>query len=154
GSQWQGGGAGGGAGLFDAVAVCNGHHQSPRWPAALPGQAGLRIPLIHSQTYRTPQYPIATTGKSIPAVGTGNSACDIAAEVSRTARQVYLSTRSGGWVFPRRLRGKPVDMADYESRFHKLWMRPWLAKLLDGYLMQRVRQRYFGPEGNLKRYGL
>jgi hypothetical protein len=45
-------------------------------------------------------------------------------------------------------------MADYESRFHKLWMRPWLAKLLDGYLMQRVRQRYFGPEGNLKRYGL
>jgi cation diffusion facilitator CzcD-associated flavoprotein CzcO len=44
-------------------------------------------------------------------VGIGNSAVDIASELSRkgVAEQVFISTRSGAWVMPKYIFGKPAD---------------------------------------------
>ena len=46
--------------------------------------------------------------------GIGNSSGDISVELSRHAKQVYLSTRRGSWVFPRmRSGGYPSDLYKY-----------------------------------------
>jgi cation diffusion facilitator CzcD-associated flavoprotein CzcO len=49
--------------------------------------------------------------KRVLVVGIGNSAVDIASEVSRkgVAAKTFLSTRSGAWVMPKYIFGKPVD---------------------------------------------
>ena len=50
-------------------------------------------------------------GKRVVLVGLGNSAVDIADELSHSgiARQIYLSVRRGAWILPKRILGRPID---------------------------------------------
>ncbi|CAP25130.1 Protein CBG04431 [Caenorhabditis briggsae] len=49
--------------------------------------------------------------KTVVVIGIGNSGGDVAVELSRIAKQVYLVTRRGTWVFNRIFDyGKPIDM--------------------------------------------
>lgn len=45
---------------------------------------------------------ISIAGKRVLIIGLGNSAADIAADVSNVATHTSLSTRSGAWVVSRR----------------------------------------------------
>ncbi|KAL1769631.1 hypothetical protein HispidOSU_001722 [Sigmodon hispidus] len=85
--------------VFDAVMVCTGQFLSPHLPLeSFPGIHKFKGQILHSQEYRIPD---AFQGKRILVVGLGNSGGDIAVELSRTAAQVFLSTRTGAWVISR-----------------------------------------------------
>jgi hypothetical protein len=58
---------------------------------------------MHSQTYRDAGF---ATDKRVVVVGMGNSAMDIAVEVSDVARQTYLVARSGVHLVPKHMFGK------------------------------------------------
>jgi dimethylaniline monooxygenase (N-oxide forming) len=112
---------------FDALVVANGHHWDPRWPdPPYPGE--FHGPQIHSHEYLNPREPVDFHGKHVLVVGMGNSAMDIACELSRPglSERLYLSARHGVWVLPKYLFGVPM------SRLGMLpyWV-PWrLASLL------------------------
>jgi hypothetical protein len=93
---------------FDALVVCNGHHWDPRYPD-FPGTFDGET--IHSHHYIDTREPIDMHDKRVLVVGIGNSAVDIASEVSRkgVAERTFLSTRSGAWVMPKYVFGRPAD---------------------------------------------
>lgn len=93
---------------FDALVVCNGHHWDPRF-ADFPGE--FTGEMIHSHAYIDPWNPLNLMDKRILVVGLGNSAADIAVEVSSKAmrNEVMISTRSGAWIVPKYIAGKPAD---------------------------------------------
>jgi Flavin-binding monooxygenase-like len=89
-----------------AVVVANGHHWDPCWPE-LPGTT--TATMMHARDYRTPA-PFA--GRRVLVIGAGQSAVEIALEVSRVAARTLVSVRSGTHVLPRRLFGRPLDFLD------------------------------------------
>ena len=93
---------------FDVLVVCNGHHWDPSYPD-FPGS--FEGPAIHSHHYIDPSEPLPLEGKRVLVVGIGNSAVDIVSELSRkgVAERVFISTRSGAWVIPKYVLGRPVD---------------------------------------------
>jgi hypothetical protein len=93
---------------FDALLVCNGHHWDPSYPS-FPGS--FDGPQIHSHDYIDPSTPLDMYGKRVLVVGIGNSAVDIVSELARktVSDTVFLSTRSGAYVVPKYIFGKPVD---------------------------------------------
>jgi hypothetical protein len=95
---------------YDSVIVCNGHHWSPRLPnPVFPGNFdGLEM---HSHGYVDPAAPHDLRGKRVLVVGFGNSAMDIACELSQrgVSKKVVVSTRRGGYVVPHYFLGKPSD---------------------------------------------
>ncbi|HEY2140914.1 MAG TPA: NAD(P)-binding domain-containing protein [Solirubrobacteraceae bacterium] len=98
----------GGRESFDALLVCNGHHWDPRYPD-FPGS--FDGPELHSHDYVDPSTPLDLYGKRVLVVGIGNSAVDIVSELARktVSDTVFLSTRSGAYVVPKYVFGKPVD---------------------------------------------
>jgi dimethylaniline monooxygenase (N-oxide forming) len=96
--------------LFDALVVANGHHWDPRWPEPpYPGE--FHGQQIHSHAYLNPLEPLDFHGKRVLVVGMGNSAMDIACELSRPgiAERLYLSARHGVWILPKYLFGIPMS---------------------------------------------
>lgn len=94
---------------FDAIVVANGHHFSPLLPQRS-SYENFRGHILHSYDYRSPDEPVALAGKSVVVVGMGNSAMDIACELSRLhPTRVIVSARRGAWVMPKYLRGRPID---------------------------------------------
>ncbi|XP_055924494.1 flavin-containing monooxygenase 5-like [Argiope bruennichi] len=83
--------------IFDGVMLCNGHHACPRMPQ-FPGQSDFLGPVIHSQSLKVPDD---FKDLNVLVVGIGNSGVDAAVELSNVAKQVYLSTRTGSWIFAR-----------------------------------------------------
>lgn len=92
---------------YTEVVVANGHHWDPRLPGpAVPGAEEFGGSALHSHDYRSPE---AYTGRRVLVIGMGNSACEIAAEISRTAARTFLSAREATHVFPKMLLGRPAD---------------------------------------------
>ncbi len=102
--------------LYHAVVVCNGHHWQPRWPT-FPGTFNGDI--SHSHTYRDPQSYL---NRRVLVVGIGNSATDIACEVSRLAARTYLATRRSAYIIPRYLLGRPTDKWLYPAFTYLPWV--------------------------------
>ena len=93
---------------FDLLVVANGHHWDPRtadFPGEFTGES------IHSHHYIDPSDPLDFKQKRILVVGIGNSAADIAVELSSRSLQneVTLSTRSSAWIVPKYMGGLPAD---------------------------------------------
>lgn len=94
--------------IFDALAVCNGHHWQPRMPQLKGTFTG---ELLHSHNVkRFSRFK----DKRVLVIGGGNSACDVAVESSRVAASVDLSWRRGYWVAPKFLMGKPADVFSHK----------------------------------------
>lgn len=94
---------------YQHLIVANGHHWAPSWPKpAMPGNFdGL---VMHSHSYMSPFDPVDFSGKKIVILGTGNSAMDIACELSQPSFEntVYLSIRNTPWILPRYVFGRPI----------------------------------------------
>jgi cation diffusion facilitator CzcD-associated flavoprotein CzcO len=91
--------------LYRAVLVANGHHWSPHWPQP-PFSGTFSGKVMHSHDYRTPED---LEDKRVLIVGFGNSAMDIAVELSRIAPRTILSVRRGFHVVPKRICGRTSD---------------------------------------------
>jgi len=93
---------------YTDLVVANGHHWSPSLPD-YPGQFdGV---LMHSHAYVNPFEPVEMRGKTVIVVGMGNSAMDIASELSNRwmAEKLYVSARRGVWVLPKYRNGVAAD---------------------------------------------
>jgi cation diffusion facilitator CzcD-associated flavoprotein CzcO len=115
--------------LFDALVVCTGHHWDPSYPE-FAGQFDGET--LHSHHYIDPTEPLDLVGKRVLVVGIGNSAVDITSELSRkgVADQVFISTRSGAWVVPKYVFGRPADQVFKTNPRLPLGLQRRFARLL------------------------
>jgi dimethylaniline monooxygenase (N-oxide forming) len=90
---------------FNGVIVASGLYHAPVYPQS-PGSETFQGHILHSADY---QGPAGFEGKHVVLAGVGASGADIAAEVSRVAAQVDISTRSGVWFLPHSIGGLPYD---------------------------------------------
>ncbi|HEX6581357.1 MAG TPA: NAD(P)-binding domain-containing protein [Actinomycetota bacterium] len=106
---------------FRAAVVATGLHWCPKRPEH-PGRFFGAV--SHSHDYRVPE-PFARS--RVLVVGGGQSAAEIAVEVSLVATRTYLSVRRGYHVLPRRIGGSPYDASDIPPFNRMPW---WLMNLL------------------------
>ena len=103
---------------YDALVVANGHHREPRWPdPPFPGDFSGRQ--MHAHDY---VGPAGFEGQSVVVLGMGNSAMDIAVELSSVAKNVYLASRRGAHIVPKFALGQPIDT------FNSGLPVPWAVK--------------------------
>jgi len=89
----------------DVLLVCTGHHSDPvipRYPGVFPGTT------LHSHSFKT---ALPFRGQRVLVVGAGNSACDVAVDISRVAARTAISMRHGQHIIPKIVFGMPVDVA-------------------------------------------
>ncbi|OBF56206.1 flavin-containing monooxygenase [Mycolicibacterium monacense] len=99
----------------DAVVIATGNYHTPALPA-WPGMEGYTGDLLHSADYRNP-WPFA--GRDVLVVGSGNSATDIALQLSdEVAGRVRLAVREPPHLMPRSAAGIPVDA--FSAAFSRL----------------------------------
>ncbi len=127
--------------LYEALVVANGHHWDPRTPE-YPGE--FDGDMLHSHTYRSPFEPVDMRGKNVIVVGMGNSALDIASELSHRsiAKHVWVSARRGVWVLTKYRGGKPAD---------KMMMPMWIPKRI---ALRIARKNIKKQLGTMESYGL
>ncbi|XP_078417718.1 flavin-containing monooxygenase 5-like isoform X3 [Cetorhinus maximus] len=105
--------------IFDAILICTGHHVNPHLPLdSFPGIEKFKGQYMHSKEYKG---PLMFEGKRVVIIGIGNSGGDLAVEISRHAKQVFLSTRRGAWIVNRvGYRGLPGDV-QFNRRINVFW---------------------------------
>jgi len=82
------------------------------------GDSEFKGQIIHSHDYRDPR---GYEEKRVVVVGIGNSGGDVAVELGKVAKQVYLSTRRGSWIIHRVWdNGLPLDANFSRFRFYYL----------------------------------
>ncbi|MBW8750386.1 MAG: NAD(P)/FAD-dependent oxidoreductase, partial [Propionibacteriales bacterium] len=95
---------------YTDLVVANGHHWRPRLPEWADPEA-FAGDLLHSHAYVNPFEPVEIRGRTVVVVGMGNSAMDIASELSSPwmAKKLYVSARRGVWVLPKYRNGVAAD---------------------------------------------
>ncbi len=88
----------------DHLIVASGHHRIPFTPELEGSFEGRQL---HSGEYRAPR---GFEGQRVLVVGAGNSACDIAAALSRVSDHVSLSLRTPQYIVPKTVFGRPMDI--------------------------------------------
>lgn len=122
---------------FDYLFIANGHHSVPRHPEFKDNFTGR---YLHSHSYKTNK---SFKDERVLVVGSGNSGCDCAVEISRVASKVAISMRRPHYIIPKFFLGKPTDTFA-ESL---LWMPKMIKKLL-----QRITLKI--QVGSYTSYGL
>lgn len=89
---------------YQGVIVANGHHWDPKRPA-YPGTFSGET--IHTHDLKTTEK---LRGKRVLVVGAGNSGCDIAAEATHCAAEVFHSMRRSYHFLPKFMFGRPIDV--------------------------------------------
>ncbi|XP_029790872.1 dimethylaniline monooxygenase [N-oxide-forming] 4 [Suricata suricatta] len=133
--------------VFDAVMVCTGHFSNPHLPLeSFPGIHKFKGQILHSQEYRSPE---GFQGKRVLVIGLGNTGGDIAVELSRTAAQVLLSTRTGTWVAYRCSDGGyPLNMV-----FTRRYLN-FMAQVLPSCVQNWIQEKQMNKRFNHENYGL
>ncbi|EJW85135.1 hypothetical protein WUBG_03956, partial [Wuchereria bancrofti] len=131
---------------FEGILLCCGHHTIPYWPEPFPGQDKFRGEIIHSHDYREP-FPYIN--KTVVLIGIGNSSGDIAVDLSRISKEVYISTRSGTWVIGRTWdKGEPIDLV-FVSRCMQT-----VTKIVPSWLVNKSYEKKLNLQFDHGRYGL
>jgi cation diffusion facilitator CzcD-associated flavoprotein CzcO len=126
---------------YEMLFVCNGHHWDPKipdYPGTFDGAH------FHAHDYRTPYDPVDLRGKRVVVVGMGNSAMDLASELSQRhlAARLIVAARRGVWVLPKMVAGRPLDKSGVPT---------WLPRKLGKVLARRAIRRMVG---RMEDYGL
>ena len=103
-NRWQLSLSDGSQETFDYLLTANGHHHHPRHPEEV--RKGFTGRYLHSHDYK---HNRSFRGERVLVIGSGNSGCDCAVEVSRLARSTDISIRSARYIIPKFFLGKPVD---------------------------------------------
>lgn len=117
---------------FDYLLVANGHHWDPYIPT-YPGEFDGE--LLHSHQYKKASV---YRNKRVLVIGGGNSACDVAVEISRVSPCSYISMRRGYHIFPKFILGKPTDVAVAKIQ----WMPSWLRQRVISLVVRGLQGRY------------
>lgn len=131
--------------IFDAVLLCTGIVQQPNVPL-YEGEEKFRGTIRHSCSYKTsnPYH-----NRNVLIVGIGNTAADIAVDLSQHAKQVHLSIRDGSWCFGRSiLFGLPKDMI-LMTRFVN-----FIVSLIGKRIFSSLLQILLNLKFDHRRYGL
>lgn len=154
---------GGEAREYSSIVVATGQYTSPHLPhASIPGDFSGEH--LHVFDYLDAAAPVDLRDKRVVVVGLGSSAAEVAAElcnpdaIAGTASQVILSTRSGRWVLPKVINGKPLDSGSP----HPSARLPAIVRALPGnsgrWLMRRALSKalrsHFASLGGAKVLGL
>ncbi|XP_069555235.1 flavin-containing monooxygenase 5-like [Brachyistius frenatus] len=135
--------------IFDAVLICTGHHCHPNMPLQdFPGIDTFRGKYLHSRDYKTSEE---WRNKKVLVIGIGNSGGDIAVELSRVTKQLYLSTRRGAWILNRvGNKGLPLDFAfnRIHTVFKKILPFGFLCSLGESQLNQRFDHALYNLKPN------
>ncbi|XP_053335964.1 flavin-containing monooxygenase 5-like [Clarias gariepinus] len=133
--------------VFDGVLVCSGSCTHPFTPrSAFPGIDTFPGKCFHSWEYKDPH---SFHGKRVVVIGSGNSAGDIAVEISRVAEKTFLSMRDGAWVVSRlATSGMPFDMST-NNRLVSILMQVFPHALLNWAVERVYNEKY-----DHKLYGL
>ncbi|CAD7674570.1 unnamed protein product [Nyctereutes procyonoides] len=133
--------------VFDAVMVCTGHFLNPHLPLeSFPGIHNFTGQILHSQEYRSPE---GFQGKRVLVIGLGNTGGDVAVELSRTAAQVLLSTRTGAWVICRSSEwGYPYNMVVTRRCLN------FIAQVLPSCVLNWIQEKKMNKRFNHEHYGL
>ena len=123
------------------LVVANGHNEEAKWPdPPYPGEFEGRQ--LHALDYAEAEE---FRDQNVLVVGMGNSAMDIATDISLVADRTYLSARHGTWVIPKRLLGQPADQI----------IKPWVAVHVPWRIRQPLSQFLLRlTVGPPERYGL
>ncbi|CAJ0919584.1 unnamed protein product [Ranitomeya imitator] len=146
--------------VFDAVLVCSGHHTEAHIPLqTFPAenetemcysQQELKSSKDNTFTAEIIKNPEQFKGKRVIVIGIGNSGGDIAVELSRTASQVFLSTRRGSWIINRVSDyGYPVDML-HHTRFFNALQHSAPNFLVNHFAESKLNQRFDHANYGLK----
>jgi hypothetical protein len=109
--------------FFDFLLVANGHHSVPRHPE-LPGNFSGTY--LHAHAYKT-NKPFRD--QKVLVVGSGNSGCDCAVEISRVASRVSISMRRPHYIIPKFFLGKPTDTFNQGLSRLPRFLVDWVHKL-------------------------
>jgi len=118
--------------FYDYLLIANGHHWDPMipdFPGTFTGE------FLHSHQYKK---AAGFKNKRVLVVGGGNSACDLAVEISRVSLKTSISMRRGCNIFPKFIFGKPTDIAAEKIK----WMPAWLRNLVIGFVIRCLQGRY------------
>jgi len=109
--------------------------------------------VIHSHQYKGPLNPRNYHDKRVLVVGIGNSAVDIADELSRCSQQVYLATRTGAWVIPKFIQGKSVDhIMGFKRIFHFLLPSNLsITNKINTYMLEKAVSQ---QQGDMQNWGI
>ncbi len=91
---------------FDVLVVATGQFWDPQIPVLAGEFSG---ETMHVRDYRTPE---SFEGRRVLVLGAGQSALDIAAEISFVAQRTLLSCRRGHHLIPARILGRSLDRLD------------------------------------------
>jgi hypothetical protein len=112
--------------LYDAVAVASGGRHAEPVYADLPGEFGGEE--MHSYDYDGPD---GLEGRTVVVLGLGATSADVATEVSGVAAATYLSARTGHYVVPKLIEGRPIDkLSPLMKRLSVEQRRPLLKLML------------------------
>jgi thioredoxin reductase len=113
---------------FDVLVVASGHNEVPSWPdPPYPGADAFGGEQLHALDFG---HGRDYEDQRVMVVGMGNSAMDIATDISHFAARTLLSVRHGSWVIPKRMLGKPADQV----------IRPWVAVHVPWRLRQPIAE--------------
>jgi cation diffusion facilitator CzcD-associated flavoprotein CzcO len=111
---------------YRAAAVASGaRHAEPAY-AQLEGEFAGRE--LHSFDYDGPD---GFAGQRVVVLGLGATSADIATELSSVARETYLSARTGHYLVPKLIEGRPIDvLSPLMKRLSVEQRRPLLTLML------------------------
>jgi Flavin-binding monooxygenase-like len=115
---------------YRALVVATGAFWSPRLPTS---RASFDGTVSHSHEYRSSDR---FAGRRVLVVGAGNSAAEIAVEISAVAERTLMSMRGGAHVIPRWIGGAPFDAGDVGPRNRLPWR---LLNVIYGRRVARAR---------------
>ncbi len=143
---------------FTHLIVANGHHWDPKWPDPMPPGTFNGVS-AHSHYFIDPSAPNDLRGKRVVVVGMGNSAMDIACELSRkgVSEKVWLSCRNGVHIMPKYFGANVLDyllrhptakpgLSEKLLHLLPLRARTWLFNLVIERMVERTvgRPEQFG----------
>src|SRR5438067_1309392 len=108
--RWSVSLSGGGQEIFDHLIVCSGHHREPYVPEHAGEFTG---EVLHSRDFKRGER---FRDRRVLVIGGGNSACDIAVDISRVAARTCISFRRGYYIVPKLLFGRPIDLLYAKAR--------------------------------------
>lgn len=126
--------------IYDAVLVSTGH-DGRKYTPQFDGQDTFQGHVLHAHDYRDREI---YRGKKVVIVGSGNSALDIAVDLSEVCSQVYVSSRRGFWIVSRiEANGLPFEY-ERQTRASGLISHSQWRKQINS----RFNHEFYGVEPN------